>query len=112
MDVVLWDERRTTIEAHNILSAGGKKMKSHRKNVDAVAASLILEAIFGFWAPGSDRRFSGFFFSSEIPVNSRNTPNSPPEQRQIHAYGLRKLNPAAMVAHPHRAAGRTAFHFS
>ena len=40
---VLWDERRTTIEAHAILHAGGKKMKSHRKNVDAVAAALILE---------------------------------------------------------------------
>lgn len=40
---VLWDERRTTIEAHNILSASGKKTKQHKKNVDAVAATLILE---------------------------------------------------------------------
>ncbi len=40
---VLWDERRTTVEAHAILHAGGKKMKDHRKNVDAVAAALILE---------------------------------------------------------------------
>lgn len=40
---VLWDERRTTIEAHDILHASGKKMKHHKKNVDAVAASLILE---------------------------------------------------------------------
>lgn len=43
MSVHLWDERRTTIEAHQILHAGGKKMKDHRKNVDAVAATLILE---------------------------------------------------------------------
>ena len=43
LPVTLWDERRTTIEAHAILHAGGKKMKSHRKNVDAVAAALILE---------------------------------------------------------------------
>ena len=43
MPVRLWDERRTTIEAHQILHASGKKMKSHKKNVDAVAASLILE---------------------------------------------------------------------
>lgn len=43
MTVNLWDERRTTIEAHQILHAGGKKMKDHRKNVDAVAATLILE---------------------------------------------------------------------
>ena len=40
---VLWDERRTTIEAHAILHAGGKRMKDHKKNVDAVAATLILE---------------------------------------------------------------------
>ncbi len=48
MDVVLWDERRTTVEAHNILSASGKKMKKHKKNVDAVAASLILEGYLRF----------------------------------------------------------------
>ena len=40
---VLWDERRTTIAAHDILHATGKKMKAHKKSVDAVAASLILE---------------------------------------------------------------------
>ena len=40
---VLWDERRTTIEAHGILHTSGKRMKDHRKQVDAVAASLILE---------------------------------------------------------------------
>ncbi len=40
---VLWDERRTTIEAHDILHASGKKMKTHKKTVDAVAATLILE---------------------------------------------------------------------
>lgn len=45
--VTLWDERRTTIAAHNILHANGKKMKSHRENVDAVAASLILEGYLG-----------------------------------------------------------------
>jgi len=41
--VVLWDERRTTIEAHAILHASGKKEKKHRQTVDAVAASLILQ---------------------------------------------------------------------
>ena len=40
---VLWDERRSSIEAHAILHANGKKMKAHRKTVDAVAASLMLE---------------------------------------------------------------------
>ena len=43
MPVNLWDERRTTIDAHQILHAAGKKMKNHRKTVDAVAATLILE---------------------------------------------------------------------
>ena len=41
--VILWDERRSSIEAHAILHANGKKEKKHRKTVDAVAASLILE---------------------------------------------------------------------
>lgn len=43
LPVVLWDERRTTVEAHAILHESGKKMKAHKKNVDAVAAALILE---------------------------------------------------------------------
>ena len=45
--VVLWDERRSSIEAHAILHAAGKKEKQHRKTVDAVAASLILEGYLG-----------------------------------------------------------------
>lgn len=48
MKPVLWDERRTTVEAHAILHTGGKKMKDHKKNVDAVAASLILEGYLTF----------------------------------------------------------------
>lgn len=43
LPVTLWDERRTTVEAHAILHENGKRMKNHKKNVDAVAASLILE---------------------------------------------------------------------
>ncbi len=50
MSVRLWDERRTTIEAHQILHASGKKMKAHKKNVDAVAASLILEGYLAWRA--------------------------------------------------------------
>jgi len=48
LPVTLWDERRTTVEAHAILHTGGKRMKDHRKNVDAVAASLILEGYLTF----------------------------------------------------------------
>ena len=47
LEVVLWDERRSSIEAHAILHAVGKKEKLHRKTVDAVAASLILEGYLG-----------------------------------------------------------------
>ena len=47
LPVVLWDERRSSIEAHAILHAGGKREKQHRKTVDAVAASLILEGWLG-----------------------------------------------------------------
>ena len=45
--VQLWDERRSSIEAHAILHATGKKEKKHRQTVDAVAASLILEGYLG-----------------------------------------------------------------
>jgi len=47
LEVRLWDERRSSIEAHAILHASGKKEKKHRKVVDAVAASLILEGYLG-----------------------------------------------------------------
>ena len=50
LHVVLWDERRTTIDAHRILSENGKRMKKHREQVDAVAASLILEGYLQFCA--------------------------------------------------------------
>ena len=47
IEPVLWDERRSSIEAHAILHANGRKMKDHRKNVDAVAATLMLEGYLG-----------------------------------------------------------------
>ena len=50
LSVRLWDERRTTVEAHQILHASGKRMKAHKKDVDAVAASLILEGYLAFRA--------------------------------------------------------------
>ena len=43
LPVVLWDERRTTIDAHQILFNSGKNAKKRKKVVDAVAATLILE---------------------------------------------------------------------
>ena len=47
MQVNLWDERRTTVDAHRILHANGKREKKHKQNVDAVAAALILEGYLG-----------------------------------------------------------------
>ena len=48
LKVVLWDERRTTVEAHNILSAHNYHGKKRKNTVDAVAAGLILEGYLGF----------------------------------------------------------------
>ena len=54
LPVVLWDERRSSIEAHAILHANGRREKIHRRSVDAVAASLILEGFLG--AHGAEYR--------------------------------------------------------
>ena len=43
LNVKLWDERRSTVEAHAILFHNGKNGKQRKKTVDAVAASLMLE---------------------------------------------------------------------
>lgn len=48
LPVVLWDERRTTVAAHQILHNVGKKAKKHRESVDAVAATLILQGYLDF----------------------------------------------------------------
>ncbi len=47
-EVVMWDERRTTVEAHNILSQHNYHGKKRKDTVDAVAASLILEGYLAF----------------------------------------------------------------
>ena len=43
LQIVMWDERRTTVEAHNILSQHNYHGQKRKNTVDAVAASLILE---------------------------------------------------------------------
>jgi len=48
LKVMLWDERRTTVEAHNILSDHNYHGKKRKDTVDAVAASLILEGYLAF----------------------------------------------------------------
>lgn len=52
MKVILWDERRTTIDAHNILASSGKNARQRKKTVDAVAAALILEGFLTFRRAG------------------------------------------------------------
>ena len=48
LPVKLWDERRTTVEAHNILSQHNYHGKKRKDTVDAVAASLILEGYLAY----------------------------------------------------------------
>lgn len=48
LPVVMWDERRTTVEANNILSQHNYHGKKRKDTVDAVAASLILEGYLAF----------------------------------------------------------------
>ena len=48
MPVRIWDERRTTVEAHQILSDCNYHGKKRKNTVDAVAASLILEGYLRF----------------------------------------------------------------
>lgn len=48
LHVHMWDERRTTVEAHNILSEHNYHGKKRKNTVDAVAAALILEGYLAF----------------------------------------------------------------
>lgn len=48
LPVTMWDERRTTVEAHNILSEHNYHGQKRKNTVDAVAASLILEGYLAF----------------------------------------------------------------
>ena len=47
LPVVLWDERRTTVDAHRILGDHGVRAKKRKDKVDSVAAALILEGYLG-----------------------------------------------------------------
>jgi putative Holliday junction resolvase len=48
IEVVLWDERLTTMSAHRILTNTGRHGKKRKKTIDAVAASLILESYLSY----------------------------------------------------------------
>ncbi|MBQ8947836.1 MAG: Holliday junction resolvase RuvX [Lachnospiraceae bacterium] len=42
--VVLWDERLTTVEAHDIMDEAGLRASEHDEYVDKIAAALILQS--------------------------------------------------------------------
>lgn len=46
--VELWDERSTTVSAHNYLNVTNTRGKKRKAVVDAVAATIILESYMGF----------------------------------------------------------------
>lgn len=50
LPITMWDERRTTVEAHNILSQHNYHGKKRKETVDAVAASLILSGYLDYLA--------------------------------------------------------------
>ena len=42
-EVVMWDERSTTVTAHNMMNDVNKRGKERKKVIDAVAAAVILQ---------------------------------------------------------------------
>lgn len=48
LDYVLWDERCTTVAAHQYLNVTNTRGKKRKAVVDAVAAVLILEGYLGY----------------------------------------------------------------
>ncbi len=48
LEAALWDERRTTVTAHNILSDVNVRGKKRKSVVDTVAATVILEGYLDY----------------------------------------------------------------
>ena len=48
LPVILWDERRTTVDAHRILGDHGIRTKNRKDKIDSVAAALILEGYLDY----------------------------------------------------------------
>ena len=46
--VILWDERSTTVEAHNYLNVTDTRGKKRKEVIDAVAATIILESYMAY----------------------------------------------------------------
>ena len=43
LEVVLWDERLSTVSAMDVLKEGGVRSENRKRYVDKIAASLILQ---------------------------------------------------------------------
>lgn len=48
VETVLWDERLTTVSAHNYLNDTNTRGKKRKESVDAVAATIILQDYLDF----------------------------------------------------------------
>ena len=48
IEVVMWDERCTTVMAHTVLNMTDTRGKKRKQTVDAVAAVMILESYLAF----------------------------------------------------------------
>lgn len=48
LPIEMWDERCTTVSAHNYLNTTNTRGKKRKAVVDAVAATIILESYMGF----------------------------------------------------------------
>jgi putative Holliday junction resolvase len=72
LPIHLWDERLTTHEAHQILYEAGHARQRHRRVVDQVAATLILQSFMDERKAGPDR-YGGVAAS---------VPDTPPLSRQ------------------------------
>jgi putative Holliday junction resolvase len=48
LEVVLWDERRSTVEAANLLNQADVRGKKRKAVIDAAAACLILEGFLAY----------------------------------------------------------------
>ena len=44
MPVKTWDERLTSVQANRVLSQAGVRKQKKRKNVDAIAAAILLQS--------------------------------------------------------------------
>jgi putative Holliday junction resolvase len=55
LPIQLWDERLTTHEAHQLLYESGRARQDHRRVVDQVAATLILQSFLDEHREQSDK---------------------------------------------------------